>query len=90
MLSVGLAMEEYQSDWWGKGLSRRFNTINRSLGWLLLALSLVPVFTAPTFSLALVAWFGYLNAAAASVLLSLVVVTRWRARQQSKARSRTA
>lgn len=90
MLCLALAMDKYQSDWWGSELSPRFNVISRSLGWLFMVLSLVPVFTAPAVSLALVAWFGYLNAAAASVLLGLVIVTRWRARQHSKARSRTA
>lgn len=85
MLCLALAMDKYQNDWWGKALSARFNKMSRSLGWLLVALSLVPVFTAPAFSLALVAWFGYMNAAAASVLLGMVVATRWRARPQGKA-----
>lgn len=90
MLCLALAMDKYHSDWWGTELSPRFNLISRSLGWLLLVLSLVPVFTAPAVSLALVAWFGYLNAAAASVLIGLVVAARWRVRQQSNARSRNA
>ncbi|THU02869.1 DUF3325 domain-containing protein [Lampropedia puyangensis] len=87
MAALAMSMDKYQSDWYGRELSARSNLVLRSAGWLALVGSLIAVGVASRPSLAMVAWFGHLNAAAAVVLSVLVALARRRAHSAIKARA---
>ncbi len=75
---LALAMERHQEDLWDEPLAPPVTRVLRRSGWTLLAASLAFVLLQPQWTVGLVAWFGWLSAAAGIVFAGLLLARRVR------------
>ncbi|MES2531401.1 MAG: DUF3325 domain-containing protein [Pseudomonadota bacterium] len=75
---LALAMERHQEDLWDEPLAPAVTRVLRRAGWTLLAASLAFALVQPQSAVGLVAWFGWLSAAAGIVFVGLLLAQRVR------------
>ena len=73
---LALAKERHQEDVFGRMLRSDRTKKLRIAGWAMLLSSLVVALRQPLWSMALVAWFGWLSVGAGAVFAALMVVSR--------------
>jgi uncharacterized membrane protein len=78
---LALAMERHQEDLWGESLAPAVTRVLRRAGWTLLAASLAFALVQPMWAAGLVAWFGWLSAAAGIVFGALLPASRVRSQR---------
>lgn len=73
---LALAMARHQEDLFARELGAKATMALRAAGWVLLCGALAVALRQPSWSLGLVAWFGYLSFGAGAVFAAMLLAAR--------------